>query len=269
MPSNWKSGLFLLAALIPVAALAVLAPAEVQAAAGGVFSKALKSSPLMQVLFGIAGIILLPLILYVLGREQWNIFQTKRDLRTFAERYPYFAWRDIEAQAQAAFEAVYSKWEENDLEPARDFMTVDYFQSQQDMLDRWRDEGKRNVVKLKSKPGFAPLSVMVEDETGLSTVWLRVTVDLVDYLENVATGKRLKGRKWAQRNFESIWMFGYSRGAWRLASIMEGSQSFNISKVKNRLDMGYLEQIPAQVAAAPAEPAAEMEEDSQEEPRGA
>lgn len=269
MTSHWKNWFFLSVALISVAALLILAPGEAQAAAGGVFSKALKSSPFLQILLGIAGIILLPLGLYVLGREQWKIFQTKRDLRALAEDYPYFAWSDIKAQAQAAFEAVYSKWQENDLEPARDFMIRDYFQSQQDMLDRWREEGKRNVVKLKSKPGFAPLSVMVEDETGFSTVWLRVTVNLVDYLEDVSTGKRLKGRKGTQRNFESIWMFGYSRGAWRLASIMEGNQTFNISKVKNRLDTGYIEQVSAQVAAPAAEPAEEMDEDAWEGKRGA
>ena len=263
MPSNWKHWLFLFAALVPIAALLVLAPGETEAAAGGVFAKTLKSSPVARVLLGIAAIILLPLILYVLGREQWNIFQTKRDLRALAEVYPYFAWPEIRAQARAAFEAVYSKWEKNDLEPARDFMTVDYFQSQQDMLDRWREEGKRNVVKLKSKPRFAPLSVMVEDESGLSTVWLRVSVDLVDYLEDVTTGKRLKGRKWTQKNFESIWMFGYSSGAWRLASIIEGDQSFNISKVPNRVDTVYMDRVSAQVATPSA-----AEEGAGEERRG-
>ena len=271
MPYHWKHWIFIVAALVVTGAVLVLAPGEAEAAVGGVFVKALKSSPWVRVLFGIAVVILLPLILYVLGREQWSIFQTKRDLRALAERYPYFDWAGIQTRAQAAFEAVYSKWPKNDLEPARAFMTQDYFQSQQDMLDRWRDEGKRNVVTLESKPKFAPLSLMIEDEAGLSTVWLRVTVNLVDYLEHEASRKRHKGRKSSQKGFESIWMFAYSEGAWRLAGVDEGSQSLNISLLKNRLDTGSLDRISAHVpaaAAAAAEPAAEDEEDSGEASRG-
>lgn len=267
MAIRWKSWLFVLVAAILVGAALALVPDQAQAAAGGVFAKAVKNSPWLQVLLAVAGVILLPLILYVYGREQWAVYQTKRDLKALAAEYPYFAWREVEGHARAAFEAVYSKWSEGDLAPARDFMTGDYFQSQQDMLDRWRDEGKRNVVKLKSKPRFAPLRVSVENEASMSSLCIRVTVNLVDYLEQVASGKVLKGKKGTQSGFESIWIFGYDEGVWRLASIQEGDTSLAISRGKNQLDTSYLERFSAQAAAAavPATPAAAEDEGQAQE----
>ena len=148
-----------LALLCLVAGALALASGDAQAAAGGLFVKAIYKTWWGKAILASIFLILLPLGLYVMAREGLAKRHSLRDLGDLSRRYPYFAWAEIEGQAQRCFLAVYRKWTQGDLAPARDLLTVAYFQSQQDMLDRWREEGKRNVVELKSRPRMRPLQV--------------------------------------------------------------------------------------------------------------
>ncbi len=242
-----------------VACVLVLAPGEAHAAAGGVFLKAAVKTWWGKALLAILGVVLFPLIAYYSWQDWRSRRRNLRDLNELAAKYPNFAWPDIEDRARRCFKAVYEKWTEGDLSPARGFLTDDYLQSQQDMLDRWRDEGKRNVVKLESKPKLRALQVEVEDAGAPSMVSILITVGLVDYLEDIADGKVHKGRKRVKSGHESIWNFVYEAGEWRLNAIEDGSDHFTVMDRKNRLDTTYLDRKMAQAPASAAQAAPEAE----------
>lgn len=221
----------------------VVEPGETLAGPGGQFVKSITKSPLGKVVLGIVAVILLPLIIYVVVREAMGVRQTKRDLKELAEQYPYFHWNDIERKTYEAVTRIYEVWTSGKLLSVSHFMTRDFGLSQQEMLDRWYEEGKRNVVSLKDINKIKPLHVTVENEDSYSSVRILVNVKIVDYLENVSTGKIIKGRKKVDDSFETIWVMTYEEGAWRVSAIEEGDNSLDLATTDNQLDTSFLDRM--------------------------
>ncbi len=256
----------LLAILVALVGLTLVFAPEAAAGVGGIFVKAVRTSFWLQALLAIAVVILLPLILYVLVREGLAVRRTKQDMAALTVKYPYFDWPLLEARIQDSVVDIYHVWGTGDLSPVAEYMTPDYLESQQDMLDRWKEEGKRNVVTLHSRAKVKPLTVDVGDDEDLPAVWVMVVVDLVDYMEETATGRVLKGKKKKKKDFEAVWMFAYDGEAWRLGSIEDGMNSLEVASRKNQVDTSFLDRVAAtRVPAAVPSSAAEEADDEAEE----
>lgn len=255
-----------LVVLVAAAWLALVFAPEAVAGVGGIFVKAVRTSFWLQALLAVAAAILLPLFLYVLVREGLAVHRTKRDMAALAVEYPYFDWPLLKARIQDAVVDIYHVWGTGDLSPVAEYMTPDYLESQQDMLDRWKEEGKRNVVTLHSRAKVKPLTVDVGEDDVLPAVWVMVVVDLVDYMEEIGTGRVLKGKKKKKKDFEAVWMFAYDGEAWRLGSIEDGMNSLEVASRKNQVDTYFLDRMAAaRVPAAVPSSAAEEADDESEE----
>ena len=243
----------------------VVMPDEALAGPGGQFVKAAFKTPFIRWILVFLAILLFPLVIYIYVREKLGIRRTKADLAGIARRHPVFAWPKIKAHVMRAIRDIHRVWSTGDLSSVAHYMTEDYYLSQQAMLDRWAEEGKRNVNEVRRINKVQPLHVSVEDDDSLSIISVLVDVKVVDYLENVATGKVVKGNKKPQDGFETIWMFVLVDGQWLLHSIEDGSESLVMAQERNRIDTGYLDRLEAYAPAA-AEP---EEPEPEEVPRRA
>ena len=250
--------------LLVAAVFSLLATLDADAAwagPGGVFVKAAAKSTVGQILFGILGLIFLPLILYVFAGQALGIRRTRRELAKLAKARPEFAWEELETEARTAVEEVYAAWKHDDLAEAEQWMAPEYFASQQALLERWRAEGKLNVLNLRRLAKLQPLFVKTETPAAYSLVAILIQAHVVDYLEDKATGKVLKGSTSVDPSFEAVWLFTHREGRWLVTRIEEGRTSFSFAKLKNEIDPRYLtERFTSEPSLAQAPEHAEAEQ---------
>ena len=187
-----------------------------------------------RILFGIAAVILLPLILYVFIREKIGIKRTKQDLEVLAKKNPIYNWDDLEDRVTEGVRALYRCWSKGDLSPAARFIDPDYLQSQQDILDRWKDEGKKNVCRMNDLKSIAPLYVAAGSEFSTPVVAVRITLDLVDFMLDTTTNDVIKGKDEAHQSKDVIWIMIHNGQDWMLDSIENGDGSLIYAKLENQ-----------------------------------
>ena len=237
--------------LLVLAAFLFLGAGDAIAGPGGEVIEAVFKTKIGRILLIIAAVVFLPLLLYVVIRQKIGERRTMKDLEALAEDYPHFAWGEIEKRVANGAQRLYGSWTSGDISRARDYLTDDYFQSQQEILDRWKEEGKRNVCRLEMLKKVRPLLVRTETSATYSMVAVLLTMDVVDYMEDVRTGKVLKGRKRANTDHDSIWIMIYDGVSWRLHAIEDGSNSLVMAAEKNEVNQTHLRSY-GQAAPAPA-----------------
>jgi hypothetical protein len=238
--------------------LAVLDADVAWAGPGGVFVKAAAKSTLGKIVFGILGVLFLPLIIWVLGAQALGVRRTRKELELLAKARPEFAWGKLEAEARAAVLDIYAAWKADDLAAVEHRMAPEYFESQKELLERWRDEGKVNVIDLRGQVKLKPLFVKTETVVSYSLVALLVEAQVVDYLQDESTGKVLKGKKEWDPGFEAVWVLTYREGRWLVTRIEDGSTSLSFARLKNEIDPRYLtERFASEPAVAQAPEQAE------------
>lgn len=273
---RWVIGLAALALLV-----LLLCPTDAFAGPGGEIVEWVFKSKVGRIvggiILGILFIVLLPLVIYVWLRERAGIRRTTRDLEALARRFPAFAWPAIERRIREVVPKLYAAWNEADLSPVQDLFTAEYYSSQQDILDRWSEEGKRNVTKLEKIEKIAPLHVNVETEQAYSTLYVLVRVSLLDYLEEVSTRKLIKGKRKVKEDHDTIWVLLLHGDEWLLHAVESGDMSLAMATEKNTVDTSYLDRMaavrrsaaPRRRAAselAPVDPAADVPAAETEEP---
>jgi hypothetical protein len=215
---GWLSALCLLSVMVLVAfSLSGAFPLEAWAGPGGLFVKAAAKSPFGRWLVAILGIVCLPFIVYLYVRE-----------------------------ASATIRAVYAGWREGDLSRAAEHMHPPYFASQAALIERWKDEGKRNVCELEELGRMSPLWVRTESDTEYATLALLVRGTQLDYLEDVASGQVIKGNREPARAFESVWLLVCRNERWCVYGIESGVQSFAFARLPNRVTLDYSALQPSQ-----------------------
>ena len=252
----------ILLAMMLALALLMVVTSPVLAGPGGQFAKVIFKSTLGQIALVVLGFILLPLALYVWIRQAVEVRKTRRDLAELAKAHDYFDWAQIETRIEEAAAGIGHAWGRGDLGVVADYMTEDYFQSQQELQERWRQEGKRNVHEFFDINKIKPLFVRAGVGWWRDQVSVLISATVVDYLQDVETGKVLKGKKRKDRDYETIWNLVREHSAWRLDSIEEGSESLNVALRANRLELAAQPVPSAAWQPQPSElPAAQVVED--------
>ncbi len=214
--------------------LVVTAPAL--AGPGGQFAKLAAKTTLGKIVLGVLFVVLLPLVVWALTREWIEVRKTRRDLAELAETHDYFDWAGIEAWVEEAAAGIGHAWGTGDLEEVADYMTESYYASQRALLERWRQEGKRNVHEFHDINKIKPLFVRAGGGWWQDQVSVLISAAVVDYLQDIETGKVLKGKKRKDRDYQTIWNLVREHGAWRLRSIEDGSESLALAMQANRIE---------------------------------
>lgn len=215
-----------------VVVLDVGAAGDARASPGTLLSSAATPAPIGHWLV-VLGVLLVPLLLYVRVRERLGILKTRLDLVTLAEGRPEFGWARVEADATLAIRAIYAAWNAGGLEEMARYMSPAFLESQRALLERWRAEGKRCVSELMKVRSLNPLWVHTKDSEHNARLSLLVRVAQLDYLEDMSSGRVLRGSRQPDRGFESVWHFELIDGTWRVYAIDGASRAFAFATLSN------------------------------------
>jgi hypothetical protein len=201
----------------------------------------------------LCAVLCLPLLLYVQLCEGLGVLVTRRHLAGLARVRPEFGWNIIAGEATFAIRAIYSAWNEADLTAVARQMSPEYYAAERALLERWRSEGKRHVTRLERVRSLRPLWVATRDATHQDTLALLVQVAQLDYLEEVATGRLVQGKRKPDNRFEAVWLFAFIDGAWRVSSVEGHNHAYGFATLANRVSvddvLGRRRVSPAPVAA--------------------
>jgi len=214
-------GILILATVVGIS-MGVFDP--VYAGPGGIV-KAVTTTFWGKVGLFLLGIILLPLIVRYYYRSFKQSKRVSAELKRLAAVYPQYHWLDLRDRATEIFMWVWSAWSQQKMSLASQYTTNWYWQNQQLVLDRWAADGQVNVCKVDCILGIKPLFIEHREENNGegSRVVLSIRANVMDYLEDKATGKVVKGDKKCEE-LETIWTLKWQEGAWRLNLIEEDTQ---------------------------------------------
>lgn len=237
---NKMRAYYLGAGIMAVVALMVVIPDVAYAGPGGFIAKEVASTWLGKMALTIMGIVLLPLIIYVLLKQRIAISKTKSDLAQLAKVNYQFRWTFINERAHMVIRQVYTAWKQADTEKAALWMTDWYWQNQKmTVLDEWESEGLKNYCSLNKITNIRPLYIEYsENEPGDgegSRIKLLVDVNIQDYLMIEKTNEIVQGDT-KFKDFESIWTLLLENGCWKLALIEESRLSLAYAKMTNDLE---------------------------------
>lgn len=225
--------------LVVLALQLLLTPVALAGPGGEIVELAFKTK-IGKIIMIILGVIFLPLGLYVYGREYLKVRRTKKDLKELAKEWAEYDWLSIQARVTLMAKELYSSWSSGDIGPAAHYLTMDYHESQQAILDRWNAEGKKNVTTVKRYGKCRPLNLMTPSWNHPAAIYVGMQMKLRDYMADAQTGKVMKGskKKWVET--EMIFLMVFSEGEWLLHAIEQDDQSLVIASEKNYLDTRYL-----------------------------
>lgn len=183
-------------------------------------------------------IFFLPLISYVLLREKLSERRARKDLAFMSAHSSKFDWLKIQERAKDCFYRVHSGWEKEDLSTVSSWMTDWYWQNQQLVhLNRWKNNGLKNVCEVKRLLGIKPLLFVHRNEGTEhedSMVVISMEANMQDYLQEIKSGKVVEGSK-RFKDVETIWSFTMENGEWKVSDIEEGSMSLAYAKLVKQL----------------------------------
>lgn len=212
------------------------ATSTVAMAAPGGLIKAAARSPIVQLLFAIAVVVVLPLIIWWTIKYQKMLGRTKMDLNRLAGAHPQYSWLNLKDRVLETAQWVWSGWEEKKMSRAAIYTTNWYWQNQQLVIDRWERNGLENVCELKQIIDVTPLHVSHVDTVDAdgSRVVVLVKAQVIDYMREVDSGKILQGDT-NEGELESVWTFMWQDGRWKLNLIEAGEQEFAYLRLPNVL----------------------------------
>ncbi len=213
-----------LAILVLITVIALVAAEPALAGPGGKIARAVFESFWGKLALAVLTVIFLPLIIYVQVKEKRAERRARKDLQFMAAYGPQFDWLKIRQRIKDCFQRVHSGWEDEDLSGVADWMTDWYWQNQQLVyLEKWKQEGLRNVCKVKKINRIRPLLFAHRNgDKGHEDSRLVVLIEakMQDYLEDRATGKLVEGsRKF--KDVGTVWTFTLHGGQWKVDDIEE------------------------------------------------
>ncbi len=247
--------------LVLIVALVLAEPDAAVAGPGGVFVKSMFKSTAGKIIggivIGVLCLVLLPLILWVMVGERRGISRCRTALTALAAEDERFDWDAISMRVREMLPRVYQAWSAGDLSPVREDLFSDYYEVQQETLERWTAEGKRNICQLEQVNRIQPLHI---DTSGfLPVLYVKIAIRGVDFLESIAEGKVLKGKR-SMDEIDTVWTLVHDLRSWKLAEIREGDDTLMLAKEKDVVDGPALRPFEAFGAGASGAAAAELAE---------
>ncbi|MHC4841609.1 MAG: TIM44-like domain-containing protein [Planctomycetota bacterium] len=123
----------------------------------------------------------------------------KRDL---AMRDPNFKWVTLKSRIEHMFHSIQQGWTEVDESKLRPYETDTVFDSHRYWLQRYKESGKRNVLK-NIKIDHIDIA-KIEHDAWFDSITVRIFADMIDYNTD-ASGKKLNGSDSKSRKFSEYW----------------------------------------------------------------
>jgi hypothetical protein len=205
------------------------------AAAGGSIAKAITKTFWGKLLLFIIFVIFFPLIIWYYIKEYLAIKKTMNDLRNLSLSDMTFNWISLKMRIIDIFMRVQTAWDKNNIEEVSDWMDDWYWQNQKYLhLEKWGQQGQKNVVNVKKINDIKPLYVYCSDlrNSEGSRLIVSINANMQDYLIRLSDNMVVEGDK-EYKDVSSVWTFIYKNGKWVLENIEDSSTSLTYAKMKN------------------------------------
>lgn len=209
---------------------------DVIAGPGGAIAKGLFNTFWGKLFMVILILILLPYILYANLRGQIKSRKTTKALNELARHNKLFDPIQLKTRMKEIFERVYFAWNKGELDDTTEWMNSWYRQNQQIVhLNFWKENGLKNHCQISKINSIRPLHIQMNqdgDSPNGSRVVFRINAEIQDYLEEISTGRLVKGERGFVDHI-NVWTLELVDGIWKLDNIEEVNVINSYEKMSN------------------------------------
>ena len=167
------------------------------------------------------------IVLYV--KVLRSSFNSKKYMRMLSKKDIAWKYKDIERQVIKTFYVVQESWSNMDMEPAKQYMSKDLYESYKGKLE-WMEIGnKRNVLKRIRLINLKPVSIHDDENDDKDLVWFYINGSMVDYIIDTMTNKSIDGNRFFSKPFIEFWEFTRKGDKWVLSQILQSNESDKIN----------------------------------------
>lgn len=210
--------------LAPLFVFFLLFVTDVFAGPGGAIAKGLFNTFWGKLFLILLILILLPYILYSNLRGRIKSNKTVRALNQVAADNRLFDPVRLNSRMREIFERVYFAWNKGELDDTSEWMNSWYRQNQQIVhLNYWKENGLKNHCQISKINSIRPIHIQMNQEGDTpngSRIVFRINAEVQDYLEEIATGRLVKGERGFVDHI-NVWTLELVDGVWKLDNIEE------------------------------------------------
>lgn len=167
------------------------------------------------------------IVLYV--KVLRSSFNSKKYMRMLSKKDIAWKYKDIERQVIQTFYVVQESWSNMNMEPAKQYMSKDLYESYKGKLE-WMEIGnKRNVLKRIRLINLKPVSIHDDENDDKDLVWFYINGSMVDYIIDTMTNKSIDGNRFFSKPFIEFWEFTRKGDKWVLSQILQSNESDKIN----------------------------------------
>lgn len=187
------------------------------------------SSIISDILF-IAGFVFITCGTAIIFRFKLSKYarNTKKLMRSLQKENRTWSYKDIQKRVEDTYFIVQKSWTDLNMEPARDYMSEELYDSFKTKLAWMEYRKQQNVLENIQLLKAMPVSVHNNENDSLDHVWFYIKGRMVDYTIDTRTNEKISGNTFAQ-SFAEYWQFVCnSDGCWVLNKILQKNETDKI-----------------------------------------
>ncbi|WP_415349696.1 hypothetical protein [Clostridium perfringens] len=187
-----------------------------------------------KLLFGSVAFFLLSgggVLMFVEMDRYSKVVKRKSDkLKELALKDPCWNINYIKSVVEDTFYSIQYAWNDDEYERVESLLTTSLYNKHLKVLEEFKRENKKNVLKDIQFKGCRIISLFEGDEKQWGFIWVEVNFSMIDYIVNTK-GKRsiIEGNDNCSRSDFEYWKFVYIENTWLLSNILQ----------KNEVGSGY------------------------------
>lgn len=187
-----------------------------------------------KLLFGSVAFFLLSgggVLMFVEMDRYSKVVKRKSDkLKELALKDPCWNINYIKSVVEDTFYSIQYAWNDDEYERVESLLTTSLYNKHLKVLEEFKRENKKNVLKDIQFKGCRIISLFEGDEKQWGFIWVEVNFSMIDYIVNTKGKRRIiEGNDNCSRSDFEYWKFVYIENTWLLSNILQ----------KNEVGSGY------------------------------
>lgn len=166
------------------------------------------------------------IILYI--KVLRSAINSKRYLKLLSKKDVSWKYKNIEKQAITTFYSVQDSWTNMNMEPSKEYMSKELYESFVIKLNFMEANNKRNVLKMINLIDIKPISIYDDEDDKKDFVWFYIKGFMIDYTINTETKEKIDGTEFPT-SFIEFWEFTRKgKDKWVLSKIKQKDEAETI-----------------------------------------
>lgn len=166
------------------------------------------------------------IILYI--KVLRSAINSKRYLKLLSKKDVSWKYKNIEKQAITTFYSVQDSWTNMNMEPSKEYMSKELYESFVIKLNFMEANNKRNVLKMINLIDIKPISIYDDEDDTKDFVWFYIKGFMIDYTINTETKEKIDGTEFPT-SFVEFWEFTRKgKDKWVLSKIKQKDEADTI-----------------------------------------